>query len=63
MQLIQRCYSIVEIVCQEWKDEVKANGMFSKKNKPFITWLEKKLEAERIKNLKPAGDIPKFMLK
>lgn len=57
------CYSIAFVVYQEWKELIKSNGVFNKKNKPFITWLEEKQEQERIKNLKPSGDIPRFMLK
>ena len=57
------CYSIAFVVYQEWKDEVEATGMFSKKNKPFVTWLDKKLEQQRVNQLQPAGDIPSFMLK
>lgn len=59
----EECYSIAFLVYQEWKDEVKANGIFSKENKPFATWLDRKLEQERIKQLEPAGNIARFMLK
>lgn len=52
------CYSIAFVVYQEWKKTLGTEEV-----QIFETWLDKKLEQQRINQLQPSGDIPSFMLK
>lgn len=46
------CYSVAETIYYEWKNLVDKGET----KQSFEEWI-------RIKNLKPAGNIPRFMLK